>query len=136
MAVTDVKMHPNAKSALTCIRLALGTTATGQTSKQTDGVIPGYDFRIVKVEVNALTVTATISVDVLIGSTSALASAITPVAATPTAGSLSTTLANVCGVSTDAINLQYTSNGTGAATNGYVSVWIRPQPMNGEIRNT
>jgi len=136
MSVTDNKINQNAKVALECIRLALGTTATGQTGKQTDGVIPGYDFQVVKVEVNALTVTATISVDCLIGSTSVLSSAITPVAATPTAGTLSTTLANVRGSSTEAINLQYTSNGTGAATNGFVSVWIRPQPLNGEVRST
>lgn len=133
MAVTDVKMHPASKVALECIRLALGTTATGQTSKQTDGVVPGYAFQIMRVEVNALTVTATISVDVLIASTSCLSSAITPVAATPTAGTLSTTLSNVRGTASEAINLQYTSNGTGAATNGYVSVWIRPIPLNSEV---
>lgn len=133
MSVTDNKINQSAKVALECIRLALGTTATGQTGKQTDGVVPGYAFQVVKVEVNALTVTATISVDCLIGSTSVLTGAITPVAATPTAGTLSSTLANVRGTATEAINVQYTSNGTGAATNGYLSVWIRPIPLNGEI---
>lgn len=136
MAIKDTNILPTAKVGYECIRLQIGTTATGQTGKQTDGVVPGFDFQVVKVEVNALTVTATISVDVLIGSTSALTGAITPVAATPTAGTLSTTLANVRGSSTEAINVQYTSNGTGAATNGIVSVWIRPQPMNGEVRST
>lgn len=136
MAIKDTNVLSTAGIGKECIRLHIGTTATGQTGKQPDGVIPGFDFQIVKVEVNALTVTATISVDVLIGSTSCLTGAITPVAATPTAGTLSTTLANVRGSSTEAINVQYTSNGTGAATNGIVSVWIRPQPMNGEVRST
>lgn len=136
MAVTDNKMAASGKATWKAIRLALGTTATGQTGKQTDGITPGFDFRVMAVEVNALTVTATITVDCLIGSTSVLSGAITPVAATPTAGTLSSTLANVCGVSTDTLNVQYTSNGTGAATNGYVTVWIRPQPLNGEVRNT
>jgi hypothetical protein len=72
-------------------------------------------------------------VDVLIGSTSCLASAITPVAATPTAGTLSTTLANKQGSATAVLKAAYTSNGTGAATNGFVTVWIRPQHMNGEV---
>jgi hypothetical protein len=136
VAIKDTNVLPTANIGLECIRLAIGTTATGQTAKIPDAVKPGFDFRIVRVEVNALTVTATISVDVLIGSTSCLTGAVTPVAATPTLGTLSTTLANVCGISTDTLNVAYTSNGSGAATNGIVSVWIRPQPMNGEVRNT
>ena len=133
MAVKDRNVLPTSNIGLECIRLAIGTTATGQTAKVPDSVTPGYAFQVVKVEVNALTVTATISVDVLIGSTSALASAVTPVAATPTAGTLSTTLANLKGSSTAILKAAYTSNGTGAATNAFVTVWIRPQHMNGEV---
>lgn len=134
MAVKDINVsRTSANFAKELIRLQIGATATGQTGKQPDGVIPGFAFEIVKVEVNALTVTATISVDVLIGSTSCLTGAVTPVAATPTAGTLSSTLANKRGTATEAINVQYTSNGSGAMTNGIVSVWIRPIPANGEV---
>lgn len=133
MSVTDLKVAKAANFAKECIRLQLGTTAVSQTAKVADAVKPGFAFEVVKVEVNALTVTATITVDVLIGSTSVLTGAITPVAATPTAGTLSTAIATVRGTALEAINVAYTSNGTGAATNAIVSVWIRPIPANGEV---
>lgn len=134
MAVKDSNVSKSAANfAKECIRLALGTTATGQTAKVPDAVVPGYAFEIVKIEVNALTVTATISVDVQIGTTTALASVITPVAATPTGGTLATALAARRGSATEAINALYTSNGSGAATNAIVSVWIRPIPASGEV---
>lgn len=132
MAVTDKKIHPLAKVALKAIRLAIGTTATGQTAKVPDAITPGFAFQVAAVEVNALTVAATISVDVLIGSTSCLSAAITPVAATPTAGTLSATPANLQGTATSILKAAYTSNGTGAATNGFITVWIRPLHLNGE----
>lgn len=131
--VTDKKLDPKGFGAQKLVLLTLGTTAISQTAKVPDATIPGFDFEIVRVEANALTVTATIAVDVLIGSTSALASAITPVAATPTAGTLSTTIANRRGLSTDTLKAAYTSNGSGAATNGVIRVWIRPRHMNGEL---
>lgn len=131
--VTDRKMDPQGNVVKECLSFALGTTATGQTAKRTDAMTVGYPFKIVRVEAYALTVTATISVDVQIGSTSVLASAITPVADTPTAGTLSATPANLIGSATGVLGLKYTSNGTGAATNGFVNVWVRPEPLNGEI---
>lgn len=132
MAVQDKNISKTAKVAWKAIRLALGTTATSQTAKRTDAVTVGFPFEVMAVEVDALTVTATISMDVQIDTTSVLASAITPVADTPTAGTLSTTLANRRGSSTGILNLKYTSNGSGAATNGFATVWVRPTPLNGE----
>lgn len=133
MAVNDAKIHPKAKVALKCVDLHIGTTSTGQTGLLTDAVTPGFPFHVESVEVMATAVTATISVDVQIGSTSVLASAVTPVANTPTAGTLSSTAANLFGHATEVLKLKYTSNGTGAATNCRARVWIRPQPLNGEI---
>lgn len=130
--ITDRKMDPGGKAAWKCIPLILGTSAVSQTSKQPDATIPGFVFEVMAVEANALTVTATISFDVLIGSTSCLSGAITPVAATPTAGTLSATRSARRGLATDTLKLQYTSNGSGAATNAVVRVWIRPRPLNGE----
>lgn len=131
--VTDRKMDPNGKAALKPIRLSFGTTATSQTAKVPDAVTPGFEFQVVAVEVNALTVTATVSVDCKIGSTSVLSSAITPVAATPTAGTLSSTIANRQGTATSVLKAAYTTDGSGAMTNGFLTVWIRPKPLNGEI---
>lgn len=133
MSVRDRHMSKTGYTARKCITLHIGTTATSQTGKKTDGTIPGFAFEVTRVEVNALTVTATISVDVQIGTTSVLTGAITPVAATPTAGTLSSTLASTRGDATEAINVLYTSNGSGAATNAVVRIWVRPIPQNGEV---
>lgn len=131
--VTDKKMDPGANAVKECLAFALGTTATGQTGKRTDAMTVGFPFKVVRVEAYALTVTAVISLDVQIGTTSVLASAITPVADTPTAGTLSTTNANLIGTSTSVISFKYTSDGAGAATNCFVNVWVRPEPLNGEV---
>lgn len=133
MAVADRKIAKGAATPLKAVRLQIGTTATGQTAKKTDGVTIPFDFIVTKVEVNALTVTSTISVDAKIGSTSVLTGRVTPVAATPTAGTLSTTVANTKGASGAVLSCDYTSDGTGAATNAVVTVWIRPRPLNGEL---
>lgn len=133
MSVKDINISRTANVGKKCIRLALGTTANSQTGLKVDGVVPGFAFEITKIEVFALTVTAAITVDVQITTTSALASVITPVAATPTAGTLATSLAAVRGSATEAINLLYTTDGAGAGTNGHVAVWIRAVPANGEV---
>jgi hypothetical protein len=133
MAVKDINIQQRANFAKECLRLQVGTTAISQTAKVPDAVTLPYACEVVAVEVNALTVTATITVDVLIGATSVLASAVTPVAATPTAGTLSSTLANKRGAAGEILKVAYTSNGTGAATNALVSVWIRPIPQSGEV---
>lgn len=133
MAVTDVKMAKGGYATLKCLRLALGASATSQTGKKAAGITPGFPFQVVKVEVDALTVTPAASVDVQIGTTSVLAGAITPVAATPTAGTLSTTLANLKGTATSVLSALYTTDGSGAFTNCHVSIWIRPRPLNGEV---
>lgn len=133
MGLRDRKADKNANFVKECITLpAIIASATGQTGLKIRGVTPGYAFQIVKVEVFAKTVTATLSVDVQIGSTSVLSSVITPVADTPTAGTLSSTLSAVRGSATDVINFLYTSNGTGAFTGMTAHVWIRPQPLDGE----
>lgn len=133
MAVKDKNIAKDAFHARKCIQFALGTSAISQTAKKTDAITIGFPFEVVSVEAYALTVTATITVDVHIGTTSVLSAAVTPVADTPTAGTLSTTLASRRGTSTDILSLKYTSNGSGAATNGFVTVWVRPRPLNGEV---
>lgn len=136
--IRDKAISRGAFTPQKCIELALGTTATSQTGKLVDSTVPGFPFQIVRVEANALTVTAAITFDVQIGPVggtlaTALSSVITPVAATPTAGTLATTISAVRGAATDSIALLYTSDGAGAATNARLRVWIRPVPLNGEV---
>lgn len=136
MAVKDRNISPSAFVARDCILLTAPATATSQTGLEVDEMVPGFDFQVVRVEIHATAVTAIISADVKIGTTSVLSSAVTPVANAATEGTLSSTLANIRGSSTDAIRLHYTSDGSGAATALKARVWIRPQPLNGEIRST
>jgi hypothetical protein len=133
MGVKDNHVLPSERLADKCLTMPIGTTATGQTALEVDELRPGFNFEIRKVEVHATGVTATASVNVLIGSTTALASAITPVAGDVVQGTLSTTMAARRGNSTDNIVVQYTTNGSGVITNGKARVWIRPFPMNGEV---
>lgn len=134
MAVQDINIKKDANIARECIVFPfIIASAISQADVKVRGVVPGYAFEITKVEVFAKTVTATLSVQVKIGTTSALSAAVTPVADTPTAATLSTTLANKRGSSTEAINVHYTTDGTGAFTGMTVHVWIRPLPLNGEV---
>lgn len=135
MAIRDRNISTAAAVGQKHVRMTLGTTALSQTAALADAVTPGFPFRVSKITVFAQTVTATISVDVQIGGTSVLASAITPVAATETAGTLTTTNANQTGGTTDQIQLKYTSNGTGAATACVANVWIKPLGMEGDPKN-
>lgn len=126
--ITDKKMDKTGLAGHHTITFPIATTATGQTGKLVGAFTPGIAGKVVKVVVMATGVTATISVDVQIGGTSVLSSAITPVAGTETAGTLSSTLANVRFKSTDQIQVKYTSDGTGAGVNLQVYVQVRGYP--------
>lgn len=136
MAVQDNKMAAGGYATWKVVTLPVGATSTGQTGVEVDEFNPGHPFEIEKVEVHATAVTATASVNVLIGSTTALASAITPAAGDVVAGTLTTTTANRRGSASDNIVLQYTTGGSGVITNGKVRVFYRPFPLNGEAMPT
>lgn len=133
MSIQSRNVSKNSAFSRELVQLAIGTSAVSQTGKLVDGITIPFPFQIVKVEVDALTVVATFTVDVQIGSTSVLAAQVTPVATTPTNCPLSTTVANTQNTtSTGVLSLLYTSGGSGAATNCYASVWIRPLGMMGD----
>lgn len=129
--IKDYKMDPSGGASTHTLAFPF-ITAVSQTALVVGSWTPGYRFQVRKVSVYATAVTATITTDVFIGATSVLTGAITPVAATETAGTLSATLSALRGVSTSAITVKYTTNGSGAATNLVVRVQIRPYPMSGE----
>ena len=132
MAVSDKKMLNTGKATWKPIRFVLPATSTGQTDLEVDSCIPGFNFEIVRVTARATAVTATQTVNVKIGTVSALASQLAVVAEVDTAATLSTTKANRRGSATDEINVEYTTNGTGVITNGRVTVWVRPFPLSDE----
>ena len=129
MAVTDKKITKNAYAAHHVVQANV-TTATGQTGLLVYAWTPGFAGKIHKVSCFASSVTATISVDVQIGGTTVLTGQITPVAGSEVAGTLSSTLSAIRFKSTDQIQVKYTTNGSGAATNLSVTVQVRPYPMN------
>lgn len=132
MSVTDAKMHPKAKSVLMPIVCNI-TTVVGQTDVKALGIVPGFRFEVERVEVWASGVTATISTNVKIGTTSVLTGAVTPVAGAATVGTLVSTRTTKRGSATSQLNIEYTTNGTGAGVNLKVTVWIRPYPLNSEV---
>lgn len=132
MAVKDAKMDSAGFAGRSCLVGAIGTSAVSQTALEVDEMIPGFNFEITKVEVYATSVTATASVNVLIGTTTVLTGAVTPTSANVVAGTLATAKADRRGSSTESIIVQYTTNGTGVIVNGKARIWIRPYPMSGE----
>lgn len=133
--ITDKKMDPAGKASWKCVQLHIGTTATSQTDKRTHAITPGFDFEIMAAEFYCLTrPNAGFSTKIRVGTTDAVTAVSDPTADTPTAATLSTTLANRRGTTTGILNCVYTSDADGAATNGIWTVWIRPRPLNGEIR--
>lgn len=132
MAVKDINILPTADAALSCITMIVGTTSTSQTDAEVDSSVPGFNFQIERVEGYCTDQTDTVTVNIKIGSTTALASALTLTDDAVAAATLATAVTARRGSNTEAINLEYTSNGSGEIVAGKVRVWIRPYPMNGE----
>jgi len=132
MAIRSPNIDRNSHIGWKAISMPLGTTTVSQTAKLAFACTPGFGFAVAGVEVFALTVTATATIDVQIGSTSVLSAPITPVAATPTDGVLAASFPTLKGLATDTLSLLYTTNGTGAITGGTVTVWIRPSDQEGD----
>lgn len=125
--ITDKKMDRTGLAGRHTLNFPI-TTATSQAALLVGAYTPGVAGNIERVSVMATAVTATITVDVQVGGVTVLTGAITPVAGTETAGTLSATLSARRFKSTDQIQVKYTSNGSGAATNLVVSVQIRGFP--------
>lgn len=131
MSIKTYKISSDNKVALECIDLHVGATTVAKTDQESDQVTVGYPFEVVSAEVYCTAITADSTVEVLIGSTSVTGD-ITPVAVTPTAGTVSSTLASKRGDATDVLKLTYTTDADGAITNGRVRVWVKPQGLNGQ----
>lgn len=135
--IQDKAMEPDAKVVLVPINVPLTTSTTASAVLQYSAT-PGYRFRVERVDIFATAVTATITVDVQIGAVSVLTTALTPVANTvvsataANSGMVASVTTRTATADTDAINVRYTTNGTGAATKLIATVWIRPYPLNGE----
>lgn len=131
MSVTDAKLNPAAKSVTKVLTVPI-ITAINQAAVKAMSFTPGHRFEVVSVKVWSTAITATITADVKIGATSVLTGAVTPVAGTEVSGALVASRTARRGSASDALNIEYTTNGTGAGTNLRVTVTYRVYPLNGE----
>lgn len=129
-AIRNQKVHSAADFAKLVVPIAL-ITAISQTDKVAFSWLPGFRYQIVSIQSFNSAKAGTIAGVVKCGVRTAAAVAFT--AATRVAATLSTTKANLRGSSTEAITLEYTSDGSGALTNGFVVVTIRPWPLSGDL---
>lgn len=132
MSVTDLKINKNALAATHSQAFPI-TTALSQSALKVGAYSPAKRFQVTRVTVFATAVTANITVDVQIDGVSVLTGQITPVAGTEVVGTLVAATKTLRGSATSQLQVKYTTDGTGAATNLVARVQIRPWPLNGEI---
>lgn len=100
----------------------------------TDAVVysflPGFKFQVVASRSFCRTKAGTVSANIKIGARTAAAVVFT--AATEVAQTISSTLANIRGSSTEAITIELTTDGSGVLTNAAITLTIRPFPLSGE----
>lgn len=105
-------------------------TAISQTGVVAFKFLPGYKFRIVRARSYCLLKAGVVTGNLKVGTRTA--AAITFTSATEVALTLGT-LINTKGSATEAITIEYTTDGSGVLTNGQVHLFIRAWPLNGDI---
>lgn len=137
MAVTQTKVRSTDPIGIKVLLVPI-TTAISQTNKSVLNYVPGFAGIIEKVILQCSTLAGTCTVEVRTGGTAfgtgarSACTATAPVADANTVATLSSTLANKKFSATEAIRVGYTTNGSGALTNGYCIIHYRPFPMNGD----
>lgn len=127
--VRRVRVDPNDPVGHRLLIIPL-ITAISQTGVVSFSITPGYAFQVVRVRSYNLVKAGAVSGNLKVGGRTA--AALTFTSATEVAQTLSTTLANLRGSATEALTLEYTTDGAGVLTNGFVHVVTRPFPMHGE----
>lgn len=131
--VRDYDMAVAAQAPRKVVNIAL-VTAISQAGVVAWAFTPGYKFIITQIKTYCLAIAGTVTGNFVIGARTV--AALTFTAATEVTATLSATLANIRGSQSEQMQLQYTTNGTGALTNGYVIVTYRFRPQSGEISPT
>jgi len=129
MAVKDKNILPDAAVASRLVTIN-PVTAVSQSGVVIWSFTPGYAFQVSKCTTFCNTKAGTVTAALKVGSNTASTLAFT--AATEVTATLSSTLANLRGSSTDTITLALTTDGSGALTFPTINITFRPFPMNGE----
>lgn len=133
MAIKDHAVHKDAKFALDRIVVPV-ITATGLTDAVIYEYQPSHAYQLVEVRSYCRTKAGTVTAAVKVGSATAVTT-VTFTAATDVEQTVSTTLANVRGSDTEPIKIELTTDGSGALTNGSVTLVYRAAPLNGEVHS-
>lgn len=127
--VRDRNLSPTA--AVSKKNLVVGViTAISLTGAVIFSFLPAYKFQVTRIRSFCRTKAGTVTATVKVGTRTAATIVFT--AATEVAQTLSTTLADLRGSTTEAITVELTSDGSGVLTNAHLAIEIRPYPMNGE----
>jgi hypothetical protein len=129
--VLDRHVDVNAKIAKELVTIAL-VTAVSQTGVVSFKYTPGFRFRVVRV-VAYCRVKAGAAAGVLKVGTRTAVTTVGFTTATENLQTLSTTIADLVGSAAEALSLEYTTDGSGVLTNGFVIVEIRPIGLKGEV---
>lgn len=129
MGISDKKLLTTNHSARARLPVAV-VTAINLTGAVVFSWTPGYTYQITSIKSFNRTKAGAVSAVVKVGTRTA--ATVTFTAATEVASTLSTTLANIQGSATEAITIELTTDGTGALTNAFVTISMRPRPLNGE----
>lgn len=112
--------------------MATLVTAISQAGVVSHSYTPGYDYQLTRVRSYCLLKAGTVTFVIKVGARTAVATGVFT-SATEVGATLSTTLANVQGSSTEAITITYTTDGSGVLTNGSLLLEFRPRHMAGEV---
>lgn len=130
MQIRNQNVNPSSQIGRKTLVIPL-LVAISQTGVVSFKYTPGYKFQVVAVKTYCLTKAGAVAGTLKVGGRTAASLTIT--AATEVTATLSTTKANLRGSATEAITVEYTTDGSGALTNGMVILAIRPYPMSGDV---
>jgi hypothetical protein len=126
MSIRDQQIDPTSGTAKKFVVIPI-TTAISQTGLVAFSLLIGFKFEVTRIRTYCAAKAGTVSGNAKIGGRTAAPLVFT--AATEVAAVLSTTKANVRGSATEVLTLEYTTDGSGVLTNGFVVVELRPRPM-------
>lgn len=136
MAVTDKKIHKDAKVALRHVVINLPNVVASQTNLTFARIRPGYEFEVVGVQTYSELSTGItdmrVQIDDGVTPKDVLAANVAVTDVTRVEGELNATLDNRRGLGDHDLLVQYTSGASIAARNISITVTLRPRPLNQE----
>lgn len=129
MAITDLKIDKSAQVGRKVLPVSI-ITAVSLTGAVVFSYQPEKAYQITRVRSFCRTKAGAASAVVKVGSGSA--ASVTFTAATEVAQTVSSTLATARGSASEPITIELTTDGTGALTNGFVTIEYRHVPQSGE----